>query len=210
LRELEHIGLEAVHASAVIPSGHCGPHDEPEDEPNGGQHDAPGEAGVCLCVEVQDRPHPAEHLPERLEAGGEAEERRQCLHRDGAARRCQRKVDEQEHRKQLPEGAKGSEQGERASRDRDACERHEEPELANVGSVHVKEPDRDQEQDAGQDRHGDQRHRPFRQQRLPPADGDRHSLPPSGANLACAVPQRGVDAGVDENSAKEPAHERQQ
>ena len=52
--------------------------------------------------------------------------------------------------------------------------------------------------DAGQDRHGDQRHRPFRQQRLPPADGDRHSLPPSGADLACAVPQRGVDAGVDD------------
>ena len=43
MRELEHIGLEAVHASAVIPSGHCGPRDEPEDEPDGGQHDAPGE-----------------------------------------------------------------------------------------------------------------------------------------------------------------------
>src|SRR6202044_2501001 len=53
------------------------------------------------------------------------------------------------------EGTKGSEQGERASRDRDARERHEEPELASVRSVHVKEPDRDQEQDAGQDRHGD-------------------------------------------------------
>ena len=32
-----------------------------------------------------------------------------------------------------------------------------------MGSIHVQEPDGDQEKDAGQDRYGDERHRPFRQ-----------------------------------------------
>jgi hypothetical protein len=67
----------------LLPS-RCGSDYHPEDEPDGGKYEAPGQSGVSLGVEVEDRPHPAEHLPEWFEAGCEAKEGRQCLYWDGA------------------------------------------------------------------------------------------------------------------------------
>ena len=71
-------------------------------------------------------------------------------------------------------------------------------------------PDRDRDHDPRQDRHHHDRHRPFRQQRLPSVDGHGWPLTPLRPDLTGGVAEGGIDRGVDQGSAEEAAHDRQQ